>query len=322
MHRQLITASLALSLAAAGGTDVAAGPLKRDWVAADATWLIHVDVEQVNDTNLGRFLLAHSEDFDIELDDIQEETGLDPRKDILNITAYGDTDPDDNVIVVATMTDRIDEVLEMARHDEHYFKVVVDIYTVHAWSDGDETIYAYITEGSRDDERTVVVAGETSLVRKGIRVVEDEADSIADDKDAKLTGKPGPGSLIFVAASGLPWLEDDDEPASAILKQSDHVMLNLAENDDTASIKVNVHAKTSENATSIAEMLTGLVAFGRMMAQSDPELAPLLELAKGIRISDEGRHVSVTVEAPSAMLIHSLHEIADDDEDDDDDDDH
>jgi hypothetical protein len=63
-------------------------PLNPGWVAADARWMIHVDVESLKASTVGQFVLAHPEQFDLEdLDDFEEEVGLSLLDDVMSITA-------------------------------------------------------------------------------------------------------------------------------------------------------------------------------------------------------------------------------------------
>ena len=67
-------------------------PLERGWVSVEAEWMVHADVEAWNASTIGSFVMEHAEDFDIdldELDDFQEATGLDPREDLFSVTVYG-----------------------------------------------------------------------------------------------------------------------------------------------------------------------------------------------------------------------------------------
>jgi hypothetical protein len=82
-------------------------PLDRGWVSARAEWVVHVDAEAWNASTIGRFIMDHAEEFDLDLDeleDFEEETGLDPLTDLLGVTAYGWGSGDTEQVVVVAVT--------------------------------------------------------------------------------------------------------------------------------------------------------------------------------------------------------------------------
>ena len=118
--KNLLIATLTTLVLTATAT---ASPLKKDRVAADANWLIHVDVERLLNSTIGRFLLEHAEELDIDLDDLDKmkrEVGVDPRTDLKGVTLYGTGDePGEDAIIVAVTTDRVDEAIErLLDHDD------------------------------------------------------------------------------------------------------------------------------------------------------------------------------------------------------------
>ena len=113
--KHLTTALLATIIGTSGLAT--AGPLNKDWVAADAQWVIHVDVAALLDSTIGSFLLEHGEQFALDLDDLDDfkrETGLDPRTDLKSVTLYGSGDePGEDGVIVAVTNDQVDEAIEL-----------------------------------------------------------------------------------------------------------------------------------------------------------------------------------------------------------------
>ena len=95
-----------------GGATATAGSLDLDAVSADATWLVHVDVERFVDSTLGRFVIENSEALDIdvnELREMEEQLAINLWEDVMSVTLYGVGEDDDEGVVVAVTNHQIDE---------------------------------------------------------------------------------------------------------------------------------------------------------------------------------------------------------------------
>src|SRR5262245_6317869 len=127
--RLLCTSSLTASVLALTvlGASALAGPLHKSRVAPDAQWLAHIDVEAFVDSQIMQFIKTEGDSIDIDLDDLEQmrkEIGLDPLKDVKDITAYGNGNPenDANFVAVFTTTAAVDQLVEKIKTEAPSYK--------------------------------------------------------------------------------------------------------------------------------------------------------------------------------------------------------
>lgn len=317
---------LLVSLAAAG--IAAAGPLDPDRVSADARWLLHVDVEALTGSTVGRFVLEHGEMLDIdldELDDLKDELGFDPREDLLSLTLYGTgDDPEDDAVAVAVTTGAADEALRRLRDLEDVRVRKTEIGGEEAYSiRGDhDRLYVWLRDGRRSGERLVVLGRKRGAVARALDVMKGRSPSLSRDGGGLLDERPQRGSIAFVAAGDLAQL-GRFEPASRILRMCDGVALDVGERGEQVFAAATLQADTPEVAGDIRDIVHGLLALGRLVATEQPDMEPLLELVRSLDVATDDRRVTVRLSHDVEEVIEQLRGAARDDEDahDDDDDD-
>jgi hypothetical protein len=315
-----------------------AGGLNTSWVAAEAGWVAHLDVDALVKSAIGRHVIGHRAEFaelHEGLDELRAELGLDLRTDLRSVTLYALPDDPERGLAVFVLSSKIDALVQALPQDPAYEKLVVDGYEIHAWKDKGKLQYGAIVPlrdaagggpqhapagaaGDPGTDRLVVIADEWEPVAAGLRVIDGTAASMA--------GADGPsprgGSILFATATTVP-IPDDQEPASAILRKSDSLMLDLGEREDEMYVVLHAGAGSETDARDIADVIQGLIAISRLVAGEHADLAPMRGLADRISVRAEGRRVAVELGCASAELVehlerlheHMARESADDDDD-------
>ncbi len=317
----LITAMLATIIVTA--PVATAGPLNKDWVAADARWVIHVDVAALLDSTVGRFLLEHGEQFDLDLDDLDEfklETGLDPRTDLKSVTLYGTGDePGEDGVIVAVTNNRVDEAIEalLDNDDVPIREREMDGKTVYVIGGKNDRHYLAIERAGRN-RRIVVLSDDRHILSNALKVIGNDAPSLSMGKSQIPGDDPQEGSLVFLAVGDIDAFGDDD-PASQILRMSDGFTADIGEIDGVLLARATVSADSEEIAQNITEIIRGLVALGRIMALQQPELGPIRELADSLSISTRGSRITLKIRFDAGELMEHVTALMEADYDDDDD---
>jgi hypothetical protein len=186
-------------------------PLEPGWVAADAMWLIHLDVGAFKNSTIGRYVLEHPDQFELEdLDEFEQEVGLHPLTDFMSFTLYGfSDDPEADGVVVAVTTARADEALARLKAIEEIDSVEVNLegYPVQVLSDQGERHYLHVRAADRRDQRIVVLAGSEDVLLRAIKVIDNRAPGLSAGRSSILDGGPDRGSIVFVACGDL-WRGD------------------------------------------------------------------------------------------------------------------
>jgi len=286
-----------------------AGPLRPERVGADAEWVVHVDVEALTRSAIGRFVLEHAGDLGIDMSEIEKvrgELGIDPRTDVFSVTAYGPTAAgEDDGVIVAVTNGNADEAMArvMAMPEIRAELLDVDGYPVHALTDEDETMYVHLRP---DGDRRILVAGDDreSLLR-ALRVLDGRAGDAK--KAAVITRPPGSGSIVFAAVRDADLLEEF-EPASDIARLSEMVTIDVGESDGALFALAAITAGNEQDSRDVAQVVQGLIALGRLVAGQEPDLEPLRELASALQVTAEGSQIRVQFEYDTRPLIEAMKE--------------
>ena len=284
-------------------------PLEPGWVAADACWLIHVDIGALKNSTIGRFVLEHPEEFDLdELDEFEQEVGLHPLTDFMSFTLYGfSDDPEADGVIVAVTSARADEALARLKAIEEIDSVEVKLegYSVQILTDDGERHYLHVRPADRRDQRIVVLAGSEDVLLRAIKVIDNRAPGLSAGRSSILDGGPNRGSIVFIACGDIEEL-GGIEPASEILRLSDGVTIDVGEAQGQAYGEATVSATSPESATSIAEVVKGMIALGRLIAAQEPEARPLADLANAIDVGVHDQKITVRISFDAEQLVWIL----------------
>src|ERR1043165_9078392 len=67
-----------------------AGPINMNWVAPDAAWIVHIDVDAVRGSTIGKFIIANwDKEDEAELAAVKAKIGIDPVHDLKGVTVFG-----------------------------------------------------------------------------------------------------------------------------------------------------------------------------------------------------------------------------------------
>ena len=324
--------SLALAAVLAQATLSTADPLKPQWVAADAQWVAHVDVDAMMQATLVKHVLADPERFHIKMDGIEEvkqHLGVDPLKDVHGFTAYGSGDPHHgNFVFIVTVDAVIDRTVEKVKTDTpEYREISSEGLTLHSFKTDHGPVYFSVrgVGGGESVDRVVVMSHDLNRLVTGLEVIDGKGPGLdlkkAGDDFNRVT--PSDGSVLYIAASGLDWIEADDDAASALLRTSEQFTIDIGEEGEDSYVDASMLVGSTEDAINVVDVLRGLKGLGRMMAGQEPDMAALGDLFNGITINSNGNRVQVSVRQPTARLVNALEHAAalhgehhDDDDDD------
>jgi len=312
MKKMIAISALALTTFAFAPPAAQAGGLRKDWVAADAEWVVHVDMEAFVASKIGQAML--DEDDPIELnahfDELKNELGLDPRTDVMSVTAWGSgTEDDEQGVIVAVTSDRVEAALDGLRE-----KDAVDVDTieiagreVHVISDDDEHLFVHVRRTSRDDRRVLLLSDGKDAMRHALRVLENETPSLEAGGSALAKRAPREGSIVYASVTDVSRLPEM-EAASQIVKLSDAITVDVSEREGVLHGSASISADTTENARNIADVVQGLIALGRLMAGGDDEFR---QLTDAVRIDADGRVITIGLQIETDALIGAMEHLED-----------
>ena len=314
-----------------------AGSLNREAIPATAKWVVHIDVEAMNGSQVGACLIKvlQSQE-DNPLNKIEAQLGLNLLEDIYSLTAYGlgeppakgiavevtDEDvsisaiakPRENTVILAVTNDAVQAVIETLSADEQrYKKITRDGHTIHAWSDDDgEEKWLLFTQRTKGEARRVVLASNNAdALLAGIKTLLGDAPSLGGNDDANILASPRTGSILFSAANDIGELTGP-KGASAIVQQIDKIALDLSEQDGMANLTLSLRAQSAQAAASITQILQGVIAMATLTLDPEAEeTASIRAIAQSLKFSSDGRRMSLGVQQPAEVVCQLLEMLKD-----------
>ena len=271
--KRLVAVFAALALLAAVGQ---AAPFDSKNVAADAKWVVHVDVDAVRDSKVVQnafttwpILKDHSgKHFDM----IRDKIGVDLRKDLHGVTIYGrDTDKKNGVaIVFATVNQQLllDKAAKAADHKVTKHGEI----DIHSWTAN--TVRRPTPPPAPSISPTCWSSPQRGRCccchrRAGRQVARHYRSQLS-------VGRP---YLCRFNVSGCA-MRLPDAPKCPILKQVESFRVALGEHDGKSFYRAKVVMKSPETASQVMAIVNGFKAMGSLRFAND---ADVLKLVNGLQ---------------------------------------
>ncbi len=279
-----------------------AGPLNKKLVAADATWVIHVDVEGAAASSIGKAVLECA-DLQEGMRELHAECGVDFLKDVKGVTVWGrEAEGEDGVVVVHT-TGAVDEVIEKFRAEAGIEEIESGGYELLKVDDGSETHYGHVRKTRRGDDRMVFIARRAKDLVGALEVADGEEPSAAS-AGAVIKDQPGEASVVFISIPEIQTLVPGEAKAEMppIFGMIHGVRFEAGERGEDLFAEGAITAATSEDADTVRQAALGAIAFGKMVFGADPDMKDLMKFANSIKIEAEDRTVTFKVRCDAAEV--------------------
>ncbi len=252
---------------------VMAGTVELNLISKDAAWFSHFDMQKFDGSALHK--IADGRGLAKKCEDIKNEIGLDPMKDITGVTVYGSIDAPRNAVVVIKGDLDAQSLTELAVKQPKYSASQYDGFTIHTWkSNKGET-----KSGSFYNNGTLVMSKSKEAIISALDVLGGKSPNIAGD-----------GCITSQDAIYQVYMAD----ASTISSKSEHLMflanvkktlLAIGQKDKDVFSELIMQADTADNALLLDQMIQGLLAMGQMQAAQQNKAA--LELFRKINVNTE-----------------------------------
>lgn len=177
-----------------------AGPLDETSIPSEAAWILHVDMERMRASPLATPLRTLAPDRPVRaMESVLRGLGLDPDKEVLGLTLYGE-DASDGVTVV-TCTPAADTLANplTATSLPDYLHETIEGLGVHSWGPKESRWVATLaTVPGAAHQRIIVIASGMASLRQGIRVLKGQRSRPGDDATAPLALAPRAHSFVVL----------------------------------------------------------------------------------------------------------------------------
>lgn len=306
--RTLSTAAAMVSVVGMGA-EAWAGPLERGLVPADPAVLVHVDLEAVRDSALGRHVLSNKAAFNLEGLEGLKLFGVDVARDLLSATVVlGRKRPEQGVVIVKA-TPAVDGLWAHLKTEPHAKALTVDGYEILSWEDGGEKKYGVVrlTGGAgaaagagEAGTRTVYVADAWEVIVEALRAADGKAPNLqaeaaggAGGAGAGGAGGAGTGAII-VDIRQVPEDMRRDTPGRALFGQMSSATLDIGEREGRTTVRAVMRFTDEETARLTRAVGEGALALAQMVSKSEPGLSQVGAAVAGMKVEAEGATVTIS----------------------------
>ena len=303
MNYRLTFCALFLAL----GVTARADALNERQVDPDAKWLVHIDCDNLRQTQLGGFLYNRllvpkvaemSGELKLNLSNALER--------ISSLTAYGtdfNTGPDASGVLLINCDSETQKVLEgllvaqiLADTNGMVQKLANDSHTVYSVAD-----QVFISPQK----------GGPVVVSKSEERIDAARERLAGrSPTAKLSKNFGEfpavsNSFFFVGLADAGNLPQFIPARAKVLQMADGGRVALGERQDLVFVNLTLRGKTAEVAQQIQQVVEGMVA---LVTLGQPEYPDLMNLAKSVKVSSAEQLVTISVDYPASKVIDKITE--------------
>jgi hypothetical protein len=292
-------------LASAGGLLESDTPNERH-IGADASFIVHVDLEHAVETTLGGLALEmlHESGEAEMLDQITSDLGIEIGRDVHAVTIYGEEDEPVILIYGSDELERWDEFLAEQQAEGRVGRIGGHrVREIGPGEDGGGGIGAMVETGG--GIVWVVAEGRADL-EDALEVIDGDSDSV--DLDEWPIAGPARGALVYIGVKDFDSISDWS-PASDIAQRAAGVSVCIGESDGDAFLHAQLTANDEDEASTIVQVVEGLLGMGKLIAIENPEVGAILDFVGDIDLESDGDTISLAIEHDVDTVIEFMESI-------------
>jgi hypothetical protein len=305
MNANLLRSVLCLCGLVAAALSSQSAPLRRADVAAEPTFVLHLDIDGLRPTAFGKFLLGEMDRPEAQgvIATLQTMLNLDPRKQLHGLTLYSTGKAPQDAVVLAYADFEQERLVTLAKGAKEYQSTSYKEHTIHSWineqkigSNGaNPRVYAAFPGGE-----LVILAQQEGRVTQALDVLDHKAASLVGSKLYAQLGTSGSASFVQAAARKLDI--PDYAPNAALLRMAKMARLEVGEAQGQLKVTLNLEAGDEEVSQEMLSVGQGLIAL--MKLQQDTPAS--VKLAEGLSLRQEGTRVAATLIIPTPQAIELI----------------
>lgn len=297
-------------------TSAVAGSLPQQQAAADAKWLLHIDLAQFRSTKVGDYIIREilQKKLSQPLADLQKQFKFEIAPDkilekVTSITAYGTQykSPEDSAVLLIRADPDLEKIflgmlagLSLAGTNA--------AAQVEQTQIGEVTLYA-INQDAKSQVFVAVLPGKVVAVGKS-RGITEQAAKVLAGKSPNLTSSKAfsefadiKKSFFFLGVAEGFSADTVLPPQARLLQLADGGRVLLGENADQLYLNLALRAKTAEITTQMQQVIQGAIALSSL---GQPENKDLTQLIQSVKISTDNKTVNLSLEFPVDKAIQQL----------------
>jgi hypothetical protein len=275
------------------------GGLQKEQVAADAKWVLHVDIQGLVGSQIGQYLQKHlvATGADEGLKQFADTFGFDPIKDLKSLTAYGQKLGEEEAVAIFNGVVNKEKLLGLLSGNEGHKETKYGDRTIHEWTEkGKKDPTTTTTKyGAFYNDDLTLIAGSMDLLKKAIDVLDKKAEGMGKDSFVPVASV---GAFAQIAA--LVPMPDAPGANAALAKKVKGFTAEVGEANKSLFAKITLTTATAKDAEEARKILDGLIAFvsmagamGEQNVPQDPVKTQVLEMIQAIKVAAKDETVFV-----------------------------
>ncbi|RME91923.1 MAG: hypothetical protein D6766_10975 [Verrucomicrobia bacterium] len=288
-----------------------AEPLRLRHVGADAKWVVHLDVDALLQSRVGKALEAKvGPDLDRGVRELNRHLGVDyDWRRIHGLTlygsAYGTPDHPKGVLLIHSDLDW-KAGFEAALNRQAELGQATD-GPVQRLREGPVALFSLDRKGfaALVSKRLAVVGASREEVEQATKVLRGEAPNRRQKADGLEVPRPRDGALLFVVAAEGFASEVPLPPRARVLQMTDALQATVREVGGKLVTEVGLRTKDAQISQQVEQLIQGLKALVALSGEQRPEVQ---RLAQGLDVRRDGRRVEVSLALPLDWVEQMIRE--------------
>jgi hypothetical protein len=290
--------------------EIMATNLQKSIIPAEASWVIHFDLEKFAATQIGNHLLTEEDALGLgkKNDNFLKKYKINLKEDIDGITVFGIGKGERNIVACLQGNFDRNYLLGLLDAEDSHKEIPHGQYTIHNW-DGDEY-------GVFAGENLALMGPSEEAIKLALDVIAGKKANIASSPMNEYLKEIPSNAFLAALANDISSLAGS-KSKMFIIKKTESAMFSLAEIKENFNIRLNFTVKTLEDAQNMENVLRGLISLANMQLE---EMKTKFKVPEDVVIATKGKKVYVEMNYPSKALLDiamgktklsALHHIAD-----------
>ncbi|GEM_PF-1853013 len=257
---------------------VFAAPLDKTKVMKEATWAVHLDIEQFRQSVLGKEMINELTARGVmgKLDNFAKVFSFHPINDIQGVTLFGqDKDPQKAAAIIRGTCNPA-TLIAMVGMNPYYEKSEYGSYTIHSWIDDKKGPDGPRQYGCFYNPTTLVMGMGKDTLQQTLDVLDGKHANAAGNAMFNQFAEGSHGVIMSLFAEKTGQTVNGIEEA-AILQQTNRIALMFGEKENASYIDILLQARNAAEATKIQQFVQGMLAMVSLsVADKNPKLDQLI----------------------------------------------
>ncbi|HML76574.1 MAG TPA: hypothetical protein PKB02_18935 [Anaerohalosphaeraceae bacterium] len=257
---------------------VFATPLDKTKVMKEATWAVHVDVDQFRQSVLGKEMINELTARGVmgKLDNFAKVFSFHPINDIQCVTLFGqDKDPQKAAAIIRGTCNPA-TLIAMVGMNPYYEKSEYGTYTIHSWIDDKKGPDGPRQYGCFYNPTTLLMGMGKETLQQSLDVLDGKHANAAGNAMFNQFAEGSHGVMVSLFAEKTGETVNGIQEA-AILQQTNRIALMFGEKNNASYVDILLQARNAAEATKIQQFVQGMLAMASLsVADKNPKLDQLI----------------------------------------------